>query len=80
MVFFTALPFALPAPCLFIGYPISIALFGLPAVQLGVSMRGTGLTPLTIGLPIVFVVVGAYFVYRGFQGMRIQSGSGSSQA
>jgi K(+)-stimulated pyrophosphate-energized sodium pump len=48
-------------------------LFGLLAVQLGVSMRDTGLTPLTIGLSIVFFVVGAYFVYRSFYGMRIQS-------
>ncbi|MCC6970017.1 MAG: sodium/proton-translocating pyrophosphatase, partial [Phycisphaerales bacterium] len=49
-------------------------LFGLLAVELAVSMKGTdGAThsPLTIGLTIAFFLVSAFFVYRSFYGMQI---------
>ena len=49
-------------------------LFGLLAVELAVSMKGSdGAThnPLTIGLTVAFFLVSAFFVYRSFYGMQI---------
>ncbi len=49
-------------------------LFGLLAVELAVSMKGTDgatHTALTIGLTVAFFLVSAFFVYRSFYGMQI---------
>jgi K(+)-stimulated pyrophosphate-energized sodium pump len=48
-------------------------LFGLLAVELGVSLRNHGNGPLTLILAVVFFLVSAYFVHRSFYGMRIES-------
>jgi K(+)-stimulated pyrophosphate-energized sodium pump len=48
-------------------------LFGLLAVELGVSLRNHGNVPLTLGLAVVFFLVSVYFVHRSFYGMRIES-------
>jgi K(+)-stimulated pyrophosphate-energized sodium pump len=48
-------------------------LFGLLAVELGVSLRNHGQSSLTIGLAVVFFLISAYFVHRSFYGMRIES-------
>jgi K(+)-stimulated pyrophosphate-energized sodium pump len=47
-------------------------LFGLLAVELAVSLRGTQGKQLTLGLSIAFLVISAFFVYRSFYGMRIK--------
>jgi K(+)-stimulated pyrophosphate-energized sodium pump len=55
-------------------------LFGLLAVEVAVSLGGktaTGwfiATPLTLSLAAGFFIVSAFFVYRSFYGMRIESG------
>ena len=55
-------------------------LFGLLAVEVAISLGGkssTGWfveTPLTLTLAAVFFVISAFFVYRSFYGMRIESG------
>lgn len=46
-------------------------LFGLLAVELGVSIRSTGGLGLTVALAAVFLLAAGYFVYRSFYGMRI---------
>ncbi len=48
-------------------------LFGLLAVELGVSMRNHGNGPLTLILAVVFFLISTYFVHRSFYGMRIES-------
>jgi K(+)-stimulated pyrophosphate-energized sodium pump len=48
-------------------------LFGLLAVELGVSLRNHGNVTLTLILAVVFFLVSAYFVHRSFYGMRIES-------
>ncbi len=48
-------------------------LFGLLAVELGVSLRNHGNGPLTLILAVVFFLVSTVFVYRSFYGMRIES-------
>jgi K(+)-stimulated pyrophosphate-energized sodium pump len=48
-------------------------LFGLLAVELGVSLRNHGNGPLTLILAVVFFLISAYFVHRSFYGMRIES-------
>ena len=44
-------------------------LFGLLAVELAVGMDKT----LSTGLALVFFVISAFFVWRSFYGMRIES-------
>src|SRR5208283_4527528 len=48
-------------------------LFGLLAVELGVSMRNQGHGTLTLILSLVCFLVSVYFVRRSFYGMRIES-------
>jgi len=54
-------------------------LFGLLAVEVAISLGGTSpkgwfvATPLTLSLAAVFFVISAFFVYRSFYGMRIES-------
>jgi K(+)-stimulated pyrophosphate-energized sodium pump len=48
-------------------------LFGLLAVELGVSLRNHGNASLTLVLAVVFFLVSTYFVHRSFYGMRIES-------
>jgi len=48
-------------------------LFGLLAVELGVSMRNHGNGTLTLVLAVVFFLISTYFVHRSFYGMRIES-------
>jgi K(+)-stimulated pyrophosphate-energized sodium pump len=48
-------------------------LFGLLAVELGVSLRNHGNGPLTLILAVVFFLISTVFVYRSFYGMRIES-------
>jgi K(+)-stimulated pyrophosphate-energized sodium pump len=48
-------------------------LFGLLAVELGVSLRNQGHGVLTLVLAVVFFLVSVYFVRRSFYGMRIES-------
>jgi K(+)-stimulated pyrophosphate-energized sodium pump len=50
-------------------------LFGLLAVELAIHMKGPGFahTPLTIALAIAFFITSAFFVYRSFYGMQIDS-------
>jgi K(+)-stimulated pyrophosphate-energized sodium pump len=48
-------------------------LFGLLAVELAVSLTGTRGTGFTHAFSAAFFVVSAYFVYRSFYGMRIES-------
>jgi len=48
-------------------------LFGLLAVELGVSMRNHGNGTLTTILAVVFFLISTVFVYRSFYGMRIDS-------
>jgi K(+)-stimulated pyrophosphate-energized sodium pump len=50
-------------------------LFGLLAVSLAVNLTGPNNegANLTTGLAAVFFVISAYFVYRSFYGMRIES-------
>jgi K(+)-stimulated pyrophosphate-energized sodium pump len=50
-------------------------LFGLLAVELAVEMTKNGQQGLTRILSVVFFVISAFFVYRSFYGMRIQSAS-----
>jgi K(+)-stimulated pyrophosphate-energized sodium pump len=47
-------------------------LFGLLAVELGVSLTSTGGTGLGRSLAAVFFVLSAIFVWRSFYAMRIQ--------
>ncbi len=49
-------------------------LFGLLAVELGVSLANQGLGTVVHILSAVFFLISAFFVYRSFYGMRIQSG------
>ncbi|MBL9039747.1 MAG: sodium/proton-translocating pyrophosphatase, partial [Archangium sp.] len=55
-------------------------LFGLLAVEVAISLGGKDAlgwfkaTPLTLGLATVFFVISAFWVYRSFYGMRIESG------
>jgi K(+)-stimulated pyrophosphate-energized sodium pump len=49
-------------------------LFGLLAVSLAVGMKANGQGTLTLVLATVFFVISAFFVWRSFYGMRIQSG------
>ena len=69
-VFFSTLAFAFVEPFFFIGYLISIAIFGLLAVELAVSMSRTaaGTNRIIAG---VFLLIAFIFVYRSFYGMRI---------
>ena len=54
-------------------------LFGLLAVELAVQPgRPAGSTVLTRVLAAVFFLISAYFVYRSFYGMRIDSGEGNA--
>ena len=48
-------------------------LFGLLAVELGVSLRHQGQSTLTIVLAAVFFLVAVGFIYRSFYGMRIKA-------
>jgi len=50
-------------------------LFGLLAVELAIHMKLPGFvhTPLTIALAIAFFLTSAFFVYRSFYGMQIDS-------
>ncbi len=54
-------------------------LFGLLAVEVAISLGGkssTGwfvATPVTLGLAAVFFAISAFFVYRSFYGMRIET-------
>jgi len=48
-------------------------LFGLLAVELGVSLRNQGHGTLTLILSVIFFLVSVYFVRRSFYGMRIES-------
>ena len=48
-------------------------LFGLLAVELAVSLSARNGTGLTHTLAAIFFVISAYFVYRSFYGMRIES-------
>jgi len=48
-------------------------LFGLLAVELGVSLRNQGHGVLTLVLAVVFFLISTYFVHRSFYGMRIES-------
>jgi len=47
-------------------------LFGLLAVELGVSLSKDQGVGLTMTLSAVFLVISAYFVHRSFYGMRIE--------
>ena len=49
-------------------------LFGLLAVELAVSLTAKQGTTITYILSGIFFVISAYFVYRSFYGMRIQTG------
>lgn len=46
-------------------------LFGLLAVELGVSLSGPNATSLRLVLAVVFLLTGLYFVWRSFYRMRI---------
>jgi K(+)-stimulated pyrophosphate-energized sodium pump len=48
-------------------------LFGLLAVELGVSLRNQGHGVLTLVLAVVFFLISTFFVHRSFYGMRIES-------
>jgi len=48
-------------------------LFGLLAVELAVSLKDRQGATFTLSLAALFFLVSAYFVYRSFYGMRIQS-------
>lgn len=50
-------------------------LFGLLAVELGVSLTAQGLGTLVYILAAVFFVIANFFIYRSFYGMRIQGSS-----
>jgi K(+)-stimulated pyrophosphate-energized sodium pump len=50
-------------------------LFGLLAVELAVSLTEKSGPGLSHGLAFVFFVISAFFVYRSFYGMRIESGA-----
>ena len=47
-------------------------LFGLLAVELGVSVREEQGPNLTLGLAVAFIVISMFFVHRSFYGMRIK--------
>lgn len=49
-------------------------LFGLLAVELAVSLRGTEGSTLTAVLSGVFLTISMFFVWRSFYGMRIEEG------
>ena len=49
-------------------------LFGLLAVSLAVDLTGKQGAGLTTTLAVIFFVISAFFVYRSFYGMRIESG------
>lgn len=51
-------------------------LFGLLAVELAIHVKEPGFkhTPLTIGLAIAFFLASAFFVWRSFYGMQIDTG------
>jgi len=55
-------------------------LFGLLAVPLAVEMREAGNGSLTVIIAAVFFVVSAFFVWRSFYGMRIQTEGGEAAA
>jgi K(+)-stimulated pyrophosphate-energized sodium pump len=62
-------------------------LFGLLAVEVAISLGGTDPvtkwfvpTSATLGLAAAFFVISAFFVYRSFYGMRIESGATSAGA
>ena len=48
-------------------------LFGLLAVELAESLKAGGNERLAIGLSVAFFLISAFFVYRSFYGMRIES-------
>ena len=48
-------------------------LFGLLAVELGVSLRNSGHDTLTMVMALVFFLISTVFVHRSFYGMRIES-------
>jgi K(+)-stimulated pyrophosphate-energized sodium pump len=52
-------------------------LFGLLAVELGVSMTAQQGATLTLVLAAAFLAVSVFFVWRSFYGMRIGAGSGA---
>jgi K(+)-stimulated pyrophosphate-energized sodium pump len=51
-------------------------LFGLLAVELAISMKTEKgeHTPLTVALTVIFFLISAFFVYRSFYGMQIDTG------
>ncbi len=49
-------------------------LFGLLAVELGVSLTAKQGAAVSTGLAILFLLISMFFVHRSFYGMRIQSG------
>jgi K(+)-stimulated pyrophosphate-energized sodium pump len=51
-------------------------LFGLLAVELAISMKTEKgeHTPLTMALTVIFFLISAFFVYRSFYGMQIDTG------
>jgi K(+)-stimulated pyrophosphate-energized sodium pump len=54
-------------------------LFGLLAVELAVTLTAQSGAGLTHALAVVFLLIGMYFVYRSFYGMRIQvEGAGAA--
>lgn len=53
-------------------------LFGLLAVELGVSLTAQGMNTLVIALAVVFGVISMIFVYRSFYAMRIRSDAASA--
>jgi K(+)-stimulated pyrophosphate-energized sodium pump len=57
-------------------------LFGLLAVELAIHVKEPGFvhTPLTIGLSVAFYLASAFFVYRSFYGMQIDTGKARSGA
>ena len=48
-------------------------LFGLLAVELGVSLTASGMGALVLGLAVVFFLAASWFVYRSFYNMRIDA-------
>jgi K(+)-stimulated pyrophosphate-energized sodium pump len=73
-VFFSTLAFSFVEPFFFIGNLISIALFGMLAVELTVSLSGET-AGINLIIAAVFLLVATYFVVRSFYGMRIRSES-----
>jgi K(+)-stimulated pyrophosphate-energized sodium pump len=73
-VFFATLGFAFVESFFFIGYMISISLFGLLAVELAITLRNDDGSPSTLRyvLAAAFFLVAVVFIYRSFYGMRIE--------